>query len=38
MESGGIMSLGDSGETLTRNTAGRVSVQAEYELSPLRAG
>lgn len=32
------MSLGDSGETLTRNTAGRVSVQAEYELSPLRAG
>lgn len=30
------MSLEESGETLERNTAERVSVQTEYELSSLR--
>lgn len=29
-----LVSLGASGETLKRNTAGRVSMQAEDELSP----
>lgn len=29
-----LRSLGASGETLKRNTAGRVSMQAEDELSP----